>query len=132
MCCLPLSVANSPSFSAFNPASSYKVHIIGEDRHDEGPIDMPLVKIGMMRGPVDMPLVKRGMMRGPVDMPLVKIGMMRGWVYPHAEKTEGAKFIYPSNIHTIILHTYTTNNKNQEWKKLSSIRYSHASSAIGI
>lgn len=36
MCCLPLSVANSPSFSAFNPASSYKVHIIGEDRHDEG------------------------------------------------------------------------------------------------
>lgn len=50
MCCLPLSVANSPSFSAFNPASSYKVHIIGEDRHDEGPIDMPLVKIGMMRG----------------------------------------------------------------------------------
>lgn len=36
MCCLPLSVANSPSFSAFNPASSYKVHIIGEERHDEG------------------------------------------------------------------------------------------------
>lgn len=36
MCCLPLSVANSPSFSAFNPASSYKVHIIGEVRHDEG------------------------------------------------------------------------------------------------
>lgn len=36
MCCLPLSVANSPSFSAFNPASSYKVHIISEDRHDEG------------------------------------------------------------------------------------------------
>lgn len=36
MCCLPLSVANSPSFSALNPASSYKVHIIGEDRHDEG------------------------------------------------------------------------------------------------
>ena len=36
MCCLPLSVANSPSFSAFNPASSYKVHIIGEARHDEG------------------------------------------------------------------------------------------------
>lgn len=36
MCCLPLSVANSPSFSAFNPASSYKVHIIGADRHDEG------------------------------------------------------------------------------------------------
>ena len=61
----------------------------------------------MMRGPIDMPLVKRGMMRGPVDMPLVKIGMMRGWVYPHAEKTEGTKYIYPSNIHTIILHTYT-------------------------
>ena len=36
MCCLPLSVANSPSFSAFNPASSYKVHAIGEERHDEG------------------------------------------------------------------------------------------------
>ena len=36
MCCLPLSVANSPSFSACNPASSYKVHIIGEVRHDEG------------------------------------------------------------------------------------------------
>ena len=36
MCCLPLSVANSPSFSAFNPASSYKVHIIGEYRHYEG------------------------------------------------------------------------------------------------
>ena len=88
MCCLPLSVANSPSFSAFNPASSYKVHIIGEDRHDEGPIDMPLVKRGMMRG----------------------------WVYPHAEKTEGAKFIYPSNIHTIILHTYTTNNKIRNGK----------------
>ena len=77
---------------------------------------MSLVKIGMMRGPIDMPLVKRGMMRGPVDMPLVKIGMMRGWVYPHAEKTEGAKFIYPSNIHTIILHTYTTNNKIRNGK----------------
>lgn len=75
MCCLPLSVANSPSFSAFNPASSYKVHIIGEDRHDEG-----------------------------------------GWVYPHAEKTEVTKFIYPSNIHTIILHTYTTNNKIRNGK----------------
>ena len=75
MCCLPLSVANSPSFSAFNPASSYKVHAIGEERHDEG-----------------------------------------GWVYPHAEKTEVTKFIYPSNIHTIILHTYTTNNKIRNGK----------------
>ena len=77
MCCLPLSVANSPSFSAFNPASSYKVHIIGEDRHDEGPIDMPLVKIGMMRGPIDMPLAKIGMMRGPIVMSLCKRCMMR-------------------------------------------------------
>lgn len=49
-------------------------------------------------------------------MPLVKIGMKRGWVYPHAENTEGAKIIYPSNIHTIILHTYTTNNKNRNGK----------------
>ena len=105
MCCLPLSVANSPSFSAFNPASSYKVHIIGEDRHDEGPHRQAIGEDRHDEG---------------------------GWVYPHAEKTEGAKFIYPSNIHTIILHTYTTNNKNQEWKKLSSIRYSHASSAIGM
>lgn len=105
MCCLPLSVANSPSFSAFNPASSYKVHIIGEDRHDEG----------SRRHAIGEERHDEG-----------------GWVYPHAEKTEGAKFIYPSNIHTIILHTYTTNNKNQEWKKLSSIRYSHASSAIGM
>lgn len=88
MCCLPLSVANSPSFSAFNPASSYKVHIIGEERHDEG---SHRHAIG-------------------------EDGMMRGWVYPHAEKTEGAKFIYPSNIHTIILHTYTTNNKNRNGK----------------
>lgn len=51
-------------------------------------------------------------------MPLVKRGMMRGWVYPHAEKTEGAKFIYPSNIHTIILHTYTTNNKKSGMEKI--------------
>ena len=49
-------------------------------------------------------------------MPLVKRGMMRGWVYPHAEKTEGTKYIYPSNIHTIILHTYTTNNKIRNGK----------------
>ncbi len=132
MCCLPLSVANSPSFSAFNPASSYKVHIIGEDRHDEGPHRHAIGEDRHDEVPIDMPLVKRGMMRDSIDMPLVKIGMMRGWMYPHAEKTEGAKFISPSNIHTIILHTYTTNNKKQEWKKLSSIRYSHASSATGM
>ena len=54
----------------------------------------------------------------PVDMPLVKRGMMRGWVYPHAENTEGAKIIYPSNIHTIILHTYTTNNKKSGMEKI--------------
>lgn len=89
MCCLPLSVANSPSFSAFNPASSYKVHIIGEDRHDEG----------FHRHAIGEERHDEG-----------------GWVYPHAEKTEGAKFIYPSNIHTIILHTYTTNNKIRNGK----------------
>ena len=89
MCCLPLSVANSPSFSAFNPASSYKVHIIGEDRHDEG----------SRRHAIGEDRHDEG-----------------GWVYPHAEKTEGAKFIYPSNIHTIILHTYTTNNKIRNGK----------------
>ena len=72
MCCLPLSVANSPSFSAFNPASSYKVHIIGEDRHDEG----------SRRHAIGEDRHDEG---GPIDMPLVKIGMMRGWVYPHAE-----------------------------------------------
>ena len=103
MCCLPLSVANSPSFSAFNPASSYKVHIIGEDRHDEGSLRHTIGEERHDEG-------------GPIDMPLVKRGMMRGWVYPHAEKTEGAKFIYPSNIHTIILHTYTTNNKIRNGK----------------
>lgn len=89
MCCLPLSVANSPSFSAFNPASSYKVHIIGEDRHDEGSRGHAIGEDRHDEG---------------------------GWVYPHAEKTEGAKFIYPSNIHTIILHTYTTNNKIRNGK----------------
>lgn len=89
MCCLPLSVANSPSFSAFNPASSYKVHIIGEDRHDEG----------SRRHAIGEDRHNEG-----------------GWVYPHAEKTEGTKFIYPSNIHTIILHTYTTNNKIRNGK----------------
>lgn len=89
MCCLPLSVANSPSFSAFNPASSYKVHIIGEDRHDEGSHRHATGEDRHDEG---------------------------GWVYPHAEKTEGAKFIYPSNIHTIILHTYTTNNKIRNGK----------------
>lgn len=89
MCCLPLSVANSPSFSAFNPASSYKVHIIGEDRHDEGSHRHAIGEDRHDEG---------------------------GWVYPHAEKTEGAKFIYPSNIHTIILHTYTTNNKIRNGK----------------
>lgn len=89
MCCLPLSVANSPSFSAFNPASSYKVHIIGEDRHDEGSHRHAIGEERHDEG---------------------------GWVYPHAEKTEGAKFIYPSNIHTIILHTYTTNNKIRNGK----------------
>ena len=49
MCCLPLSVANSPSFSAFNPASSYKVHIIGEERHDEGFHRHAIGEDGMMR-----------------------------------------------------------------------------------
>ena len=81
------------------------IHAIGEDRHDEGSHRHATGEDRHDEG---------------------------GWVYPHAEKTEGAKFIYPSNIHTIILHTYTTNNKNQEWKKLSSIRYSHDSSAIGM
>ena len=54
----------------------------------------------------------------PLVMSLCKRCMMRegGWVYPHAEKTEGAKFIYLSNIHTIILHTYTTNNKIRNGK----------------
>ena len=89
MCCLPLSVANSPSFSAFNPASSYKGNIIGEDRHDEGSHRHATGEDRHDEG---------------------------GWVYPHAEKTEGAKFIYPSNIHTIILHTYTTNNKIRNGK----------------
>ena len=89
MCCLPLSVANSPSFSAFNPASSYKVHIIGEDRHDEGSHRHAIGEDWHDEG---------------------------GWVYPHAEKTEVTKFIYPSNIHTIILHTYTTNNKIRNGK----------------
>ena len=89
MCCLPLSVANSPSFSAFNPASSYKVHIIGEDRHDERSHRHAIGEDRHDEG---------------------------GWVYPHAEKTEVTKFIYPSNIHTIILHTYTTNNKNRNGK----------------
>ena len=119
MCCLPLSVANSPSFSAFNPASSYKVHIIGEDRHDEG----------SHRHAIGEERDDEGSRRHAIGEERHDEG---GWVYPHAEKTEVTKFIYPSNIHTIILHTYTTNNKNQEWKKLSSIRYSHASSAIGM
>ena len=64
MCCLPLSVANSPSFSAFNPASSYKVHIIGEDRHDEGSRRHAIGEERHDEGPIDMPLVKIGMMRG--------------------------------------------------------------------
>ena len=103
MCCLPLSVANSPSFSAFNPASSYKAHIIGADRHDEG-----------SRGhAISEDRHDEGSHRHAIGEDRHDEG---GWVYPHAEKTEGARFIYPSNIHTIILHTYTTNNKIRNGK----------------
>ena len=105
MCCLPLSVANSPSFSAFNPASSYKVHIIGEDRHDEGPHRQAIGEDRHDEG-AGCILMQRKQKERNSSIPVISIQL----------------FCTPTQ-QTI---------KNQEWKKLSSIRYSHASSAIGM
>ena len=105
MCCLPLSVANSPSFSAFNPASSYKVHIIGEDRHDEGSHRHAIGEDRHDEG-AGCILMQRKQKERNSSIPVISIQL----------------FCTPTQ-QTI---------KNQEWKKLSSIRYSHASSATGM